>query len=195
MLDVGSGLGYLPEAAREAGWEVAAFEPNEQAKNQILKKGIPLEESLDNLNRDSYDVITLYHVLEHIHDLRSTLKRLRKALREGGYLIVAVPNHDAYERSMYQEYWAAYDVPRHLYHFNRESIHYLCEKFKFEIITEELMPFDSFYVSLLSETYKNPEASTLNHYIKGFFMGLKSYWAARKNIRSASSIQYTLKKI
>ena len=139
-----------------------------------------------------YEVITLWHVLEHVHDLNAYMKIFHSLLKPNGRLIIAVPNYTSYDAGYYKKYWAAYDVPRHLYHFSPLSMHYLAKKHKMSIIQKLPMWFDSFYVSLLSEKYKQ---SGMIGMIRAFFIGCISNLTALSNVDRGSSMIYEIKKI
>jgi hypothetical protein len=140
-------------------------------------------ESFESNNNSVFDVITLWHVLEHISDLNQTMVFLQRKLKSGGALIIAVPNLLSYDASVYKEYWAAYDVPRHLYHFSPHTIEVLLGKYGFALTKSLPMRFDSFYVSMLSEKYK---CGTIN-YLRAFRTGLQS------NFKAASTGNYSSK--
>lgn len=195
LLDFGCGTGYFIAAAKKNKWKVRGIEPNITAKNIALSKGLKISESLKDLNKNKkFDVITLFHVLEHIHDLRKSTKKIVDILNENGTLIIAVPNFNCYDSKSYGSDWAALDVPRHLYHFNKISIQKLAEEFNLRIIETKPMKYDSYYVSILSEKYLNPKTNTLLHLIKGGIKGLKSNIWANNNENNYSSLLFILKK-
>jgi hypothetical protein len=132
--------------------------------------------------------------LEHIHALRSTLKNLLKHLKTDGKLLIAVPNRESFDAQHYKEYWAAWDVPRHLYHFNQSSIQKLAEEFELQIESTLPMPFDAYYVSILSEKYQNPSRSGLLNIFRALQIGTKSNESASKKDNQYSSLLFILKK-
>jgi len=157
LLDVGAGTGAFAKTMKDAGFTVTGLEPDETArKNALDKNGLTLlsPENLYQFPANSFDVITMWHVLEHVHDLHGYLEKYHAILRQDGKLIIAVPNYTSYDAQVYQQYWAAYDVPRHLYHFSPESMATLAKKKGFQINTYKPMWFDSIYVAMLSEQYK-----------------------------------------
>lgn len=189
LLDVGAGTGDFLKTAKEKGWQVQGMEPNIKAASLALQKNITLKNSLKEFNNDQFDVVTLWHVLEHIPNIDETISLLTKMVKLNGTLIIAVPNFKSFDALHYGKFWAAYDVPRHLWHFSKESIEKMfCENFQLEKI--EPMIFDSFYVSLLSEKYKNGNSFSL----KAFWIGLKSNLKA-KTTKEYSSHIYCLRKI
>jgi 2-polyprenyl-3-methyl-5-hydroxy-6-metoxy-1,4-benzoquinol methylase len=196
LLDYGCGTGQFLNAAKDRGWTVAGVEPNKKARAQAKTKlPVLVKSSIDKLKKKAqFDVITLYHVLEHIHELRKSTKNIIKHLKSTGYLIIAVPNHQSWDAKHYGNFWAAWDVPRHLYHFNNDSIKFLESEFGLELKEVKPMKFDSFYVSLLSEGYINPKASLLTRYWRAFRKGLESNRQAKSPGQYSSNIYVFQKK-
>lgn len=192
LLDVGCGTGMFLNVCRENGWTVNGIEPDNGARQiaeQINKAAIKTE-VLTSFKNETFDIITMWHVLEHVHLLNETVDWLKERLSNSGYLIIAVPNHESKDAEIYQEYWAAYDVPRHLYHFSQKSIKQLFEQKGFSLKETLPMKFDSFYVSMLSTKY---QVGKIN-YIKAFLDGLKSNLSAESNNGNYSSLIYIFKK-
>lgn len=195
ILDIGAGTGHFLETASKGGWKTYGIEPNQEARIILKEKGIKTYNDLQEIKKGKkFTVITLFHVLEHIHELRKTAKKIYKLLEDSGTLIIAVPNKDSFDAAHYNEYWAAWDVPRHLYHFNKESITYFAEEFDFKIVDTVPMYFDSYYVSILSEKYINTSKSPLKNLLTGVYNGLKSNHWAKKNGNNYSSLLFILKK-
>jgi len=188
LLDIGAGTGDFLFKAQNNGWQIEGVEVNPKARIAANKKGMHLEEAISKIKANQFDVITLWHVLEHLPNLDQEIENLGKLLKEGGHLVIAVPNFKSYDAKYYQEHWAAYDVPRHLWHFSRKSIPMLFSK-KFKLVKTLPLVFDSFYVSLLSEKYKNENAFS----IKAFWIGLLSNLKAKRT-GEYSSLIYCLKK-
>ncbi len=191
LLDVGCGTGDFLQVAVNAGWNISGIEPNDQARNSANKKtnnSVYDVGHLSNFEAQTFDVITLWHVLEHLPNLDAHFKILRKLLKPEGILIIAVPNYKSFDAKLYKEFWAAYDVPRHLWHFSQNSITLLGKKVNLEIIKTVPMKFDSYYVSLLSEKYKTGKMN----FFKGFWNGWRSNMNARKS-GEYSSLIYVLK--
>ncbi|AXB55900.1 class I SAM-dependent methyltransferase [Flavobacterium fluviale] len=188
LLDIGAGTGDFLLTAKNNGWETIGVEPSERAKNIAKQKGISFVEEISSLENNSLDVITMWHVLEHVPNLELQIQELKRLLKPTGTLIVAVPNYKSFDADHYQTFWAAYDVPIHFWHFSKKSIQVLFERVDMKL--EKILPmkFDSFYVSLLSEKYKTGKMN----YIKAFFIGLKSNWKASKTKEFSSHI-YVLK--
>jgi 2-polyprenyl-3-methyl-5-hydroxy-6-metoxy-1,4-benzoquinol methylase len=192
LLDFGCGTGsFLHRCARE-GWKIAGVEPSNQARtiaNTNLSNAVV--NSVDQID-GKFDVITLWHVLEHIPDLSETFQTLKGKLAERGTLIIAVPNFESYDAKYYRHHWAGYDVPRHLWHFNQNVMQTFVSKNGCKIVETIPMKLDAYYVSMLSETYilGKRNAST---FLRGFITGLKSNISARKN-SEYSSLIYIIKR-
>lgn len=189
ILDLGSGTGDFLKAANNDHWKIYGVEPNEKARTIAAEKNIFLEPESTNFNDSQFDVITMWHVLEHVPDLENQLQELDRLLKKDGTLFIAVPNFKSYDAKHYQEFWAAYDVPRHLWHFSKKSISTLFAKHQFELIATLPLKFDSYYVSLLSE--KNKTGSI--HYFRALLTGLRSNLKARSSKEYSSHI-YVLKR-
>ncbi|MCB0453124.1 MAG: class I SAM-dependent methyltransferase [Aequorivita sp.] len=189
LLDIGAGTGDFLKAAKEKGWQVHGTEPNENAAKLALKKKIELKSSLNDFEGKQFDVVTLWHVLEHIPNLEETILKLAALVKPRGILIIAVPNFKSFDAEHYGKFWAAFDVPRHLWHFSKESIkNFFAESFELE--KTEPMIFDSFYVSLLSEKYKTGNKFSL----RAIWIGLKSNLKA-KHTKEYSSHIYCFRKL
>lgn len=194
LLDIGAGTGAFAGVMQAAGWQVTALEPDATARENALKvHGVQLQpaEQLFALPVASFDVITLWHVLEHVHDLHGYTERFRQLLRPGGTLIIAVPNYTSYDAQHYGAGWAAYDVPRHLWHFSPGSMQQLAAMHGFSISSMQPMWFDSFYVSMLSEQYRKGKAGL----IRAFWYGLASNVQAMANTARCSSVIYVMKTV
>ena len=192
ILDVGCGTGEFLKTYSNANWTIQGIEPELKAREKAEKLlGIKLIKSLfDCKNENKYQIITLWHVLEHLPELNKTIEHLKKLLSKQGRLIFALPNVDSYDAKKYKEYWAAYDVPRHLYHFSQISFNKLMKNHNLKIESTKPLKFDSYYVSLLSESYK----SKYFNYTKSFINGWKSNTYAKKNKNNYSSLIYIVKK-
>ena len=191
LLDIGCGTAEFLNACKTDGWNVTGIEPSEVARQNAEKKyGItPLpQEKLFELGEKKFHAITLWHVLEHVHRLDKTIEQINKLLTDEGVLIIAVPNCNSADAKKYGKHWAAWDVPRHLYHFTKKDIETLFKRSGFKLSGVLPMKFDSFYVSLLSEKYKTRKSNL----ISGFFNGLMSNLSAGE--RGYSSQIYILKK-
>ncbi len=173
LLDIGAGTGDFLAVAQKKGWNVTGVEPNEYAKKLAEQKGVLLEQETQKLKSKTFDIITMWHVLEHVPDLQDQIKELRRLLKPGGYIIIAVPNFKSYDASYYKSFWAAYDVPRHLWHFSKESIHKLFANQNLNLQKILPMKFDSYYVSLLSEKYKNGKMNFFKAFLIGCYSNLK----------------------
>ncbi|WP_242120063.1 class I SAM-dependent methyltransferase [Aestuariivivens sediminicola] len=192
LLDIGCGTGDFLYAAMRSDWTVAGIEPNAQARGMANEKtDHVIYDTVDALSTEgrTFDVITLWHVLEHIPDLDIQISRIKQLLKPKGILVVAVPNYRSFDARYYKSFWAGYDVPRHLWHFNRKAMNTLFSNYNMEIVSTKPMWFDAFYVSLLSEKYKSGKMNIL----KGIFVGMLSNLHFFRS-KEASSFIYVIKK-
>lgn len=193
LLDIGAGTGAFAHTMLAAGWEVTGLEPDEGARAMALKNfRLSLRPSMEiyQLPTASFDAITLWHVLEHVHDLQGYVQRFAELLAPGGKLFLALPNYQSTDAKKYDTAWAAYDVPRHLYHFSPLSVETLLQRHQLKVQEMKAMWFDPFYISMLSEGYAHGKS---NH-AAAFLTGLRSDLAAVRSIRKASSIIYMAAK-
>ena len=174
ILDLGAGTGDFLLAAKKSGWEVTGVEPNEDARSLAGKKGVRLIEETGSLPDHEFDVITMWHVLEHVPNPFQQIDELSRLLKPNGFLIIAVPNFKSYDAQKYKEHWAAFDVPRHLYHFSPLAIEKIFNTKDFELISQKGLFFDAFYVSLLSEKYKSGSTNLFKAIWTGFMSNLKA---------------------
>jgi 2-polyprenyl-3-methyl-5-hydroxy-6-metoxy-1,4-benzoquinol methylase len=184
ILDIGAGTGEFLSVAKNDGWQTIGVEPSERAKSIAINKGVSFVEQTTELENQSFDVISMWHVLEHVPDLDKQIKELKRLLKPTGTLIIAVPNFKSFDAKHYGKFWAAYDVPIHFWHFSKTAIKLLFEKEEMKLEKVLPMKFDSFYVSLLSEKYKSGKMN----FVKAFFIGLQSNWNAKKNFEYSSHI-------
>jgi 2-polyprenyl-3-methyl-5-hydroxy-6-metoxy-1,4-benzoquinol methylase len=154
LLDIGAGTGDFLITAKQSGWQTLGIEPSEKAKGIAIKKGVDFIENTATIANHSIDAITMWHVLEHVPDVEKQIRELKRIIKPTGTIIIAVPNFNSYDAKHYGNFWAAYDVPRHLWHFSKTAIKILFEREGLQLQKVLPMPFDAFYVSLLSEKYK-----------------------------------------
>lgn len=188
ILDIGAGVGDFLSVCKNDGWDIIGIEPSAKAKTIAKSKGVLFVENISELESNSFDVITMWHVLEHVPDLENQIAELKRLIKSSGTIIIAVPNFKSYDAKHYKEFWAAFDIPIHLWHFSKTAIEKLFAVQNLELQKVLPMKFDSFYVSLLSEKYKTGKMN----YIKAFYIGLKSNWKGSKNSEFSSHI-YVLK--
>jgi 2-polyprenyl-3-methyl-5-hydroxy-6-metoxy-1,4-benzoquinol methylase len=193
ILDVGCGTGAFLHTMRNAKWNITGLEPDETARAKALELyGLKLEktEEFYRLPEQTFDAITMWHVLEHVHELHKYIDQLKRLLKPDGKLFIAVPNYTSYDAQLYKEFWAAYDVPRHLYHFSPKSMQILLKKHGMNV--EKMLPmwYDSVYVSMLSEQYKTGKP----HPAKAFLSGIISNCKTVIDSEKCSSVIYVAGK-
>lgn len=191
LLDIGCGTGDFLKTALDNNWNVVGVEPNQEARtiantktNNVVFKPLKLQ----TLPKHSFDVITLWHVLEHLPNLEEQIKLFKSLLKEKGTLVIAVPNYKSNDAKHYKQFWAAFDAPRHLWHFNQDSISKLFKSITMEVTKTKPMVFDAYYVSLLSEKYKKGSMKLLSATWQGFKSNLKA-----KRSGEYSSLIYIIK--
>ncbi|MEM9363403.1 MAG: class I SAM-dependent methyltransferase [Bacteroidota bacterium] len=189
LLDIGAGTGDFLSFAKIRGFEVEGIEPSAKAREKAHGKGVRLKKEFSQVSGSSYDVITLWHVLEHLPNLMDQIKTISNLLDEKGILVVAVPNFNSWDANHYGRFWAGYDVPRHLWHFSKKSIRKLFEEENMKIRTIKPMWFDAFYVALLSEKYKGNSLYLFSAFIKGFWSNINALFT-----KEYSSLIYVLEK-
>ncbi len=193
LLDVGCGTGAFLNTMKTAGWVVSGLEPdfNAREKAAVLYGILPQESGkLFELKTSTYHAITLWHVLEHVHELHAYIKQLSTLLTPNGKIFIAVPNYTSKDANIYAAHWAAYDVPRHLYHFSPAAMQQLISSYQLKIVAIKPMWYDSFYVSMLSEKYKTGKGNILKAFYNGFVSNVNAY----KNKATCSSVIYVISK-
>ena len=188
LLDIGAGTGSFLHAAKKDGWQTIGLEPSEKAKQFASLKGLKFIDNLNDIPTQSQDIITMWHVLEHVPNLDEYLFELKRIIKPSGTIFIAVPNFKSFDASYYGKFWAAYDVPRHLWHFSKGSIQKLFSEKQMRLEAVLPMKFDSYYVSLLSEKNRNGKIKPL----RAFFVGLKSNYEAKQTKEYSSHI-YVIK--
>lgn len=188
LLDIGAGTGHFLNLAKKNNWNVTGIEPNHGARTAAAEKGISFAENIQSIEQHSFEVITMWHVLEHVPDLEEQIKQLKRILKQEGTLIIAVPNFRSYDARHYKRFWAGYDVPRHLWHFSKKSIRVLFQEQNMKVVEMLPMRWDAYYVSLLSEKYKRGYMN----FFKAVYIGFKSNYQAKQRFEY-SSIIYVIK--
>lgn len=174
-LDFGCGTGEFLQTLKTKGWSVEGVEPSDLARKKaesITSQSI--YQSLDDLPSKQFDAITAWHVMEHVPDLSSVIQQLAQRLKKHGTIFIAVPNYESPDAQKYKDLWAGYDVPRHVWHFSKKSMHQLLNRHGFKITKIIPMKMDAYYVSMLSENYKTGKKGSLGNLIRGFFAGFAS---------------------
>ncbi|WP_294079241.1 class I SAM-dependent methyltransferase [Proteiniphilum sp. UBA5384] len=194
LLDIGCGTGYFLQAAKERGWIVSGIEKDEKAReNAAIRSGLPVhdENNLWEIKNSSYNVVTLWHVLEHLEKLNETIQKIKEIITPEGIVVLALPNCRSYDARFYKKWWAAYDIPRHLWHFSPGPLEKLLDKHGLKVIQKVCMPLDAFYISLLSEKYKG--SNFFIRYGRAFGIGTIGFLCSLGNIEQSSSIIYIAK--
>ncbi|MBR4392161.1 MAG: class I SAM-dependent methyltransferase [Bacteroidales bacterium] len=192
-LDIGCGVGDFLVALQKKGWHVQGIEPSSDAK-AIAQKRLgfyPLcPDDYATLPSSSFDLITMWHVLEHVEDLHFQVDQLNRLLKPGGRLVIALPNFKSYDAYYYKAHWAAWDVPRHLNHFSSESIQSIFSESNFKSIDIQKLRWDSYYISYLSESYLHHSLPL----VRGLWRGLCSNISAYRS-KQYSSLVYRFSKM
>ena len=194
LLDYGCGTGTFLESSKKSGWNIHGIEPSEIARTQAKATNGPnIHASLSELQLTTFDIITLWHVLEHVENLNETIESLKRLLSDSGTMFIAVPNHNSWDARRYSSTWAAFDVPRHLWHFSQLNMRQLMEKNNLRIIRTKPMKLDAYYVSLLSEKYTHYKKGFLSRILTAIVNGIKSNGEAKKT-SEYSSLIYIIQK-
>lgn len=192
LLDVGCGTGTFLQHCTEKHLTTAGVEPASGARDiAIANTRAEIFSDLPD-STHQYDVITLWHVLEHISDLNATIEKLKALMEKNGTMFIAVPNHNSADAKKYKEYWAAYDVPRHLWHFTRPTMQRIMTNHGLKVVDILPMPLDAYYVALLSEKYLAGK-NGVRTITRAILSGLKSNSAATKT-QEYSSLIYIVRK-
>ncbi len=194
LLDIGAGTGYFAREMQRRGFAVEAVEVSEDAR-KVAEKNAGIKEkdisALATFENESFDAITMWHVLEHVYNLADEWQTLRRLLKNDGRLVIAVPNCASLDAKHYREFWAAYDVPRHLWHFNSHTMKLMAEQYGFKIMSIHPMPFDAYYISMLSEKYSGRKP----YFLRGMIFGTYSWFKTLCNKKNSSSLIYVMRKL
>lgn len=191
LLDIGAGTGAFLNKAFKSGWSVTGLEPDEGARKICKDKyniEIALPEKLFDLPAEKYDAVTMWHVLEHVHQLHEYMHQVKRVLKPHGIALIALPNYTSADAREYKEYWAAYDVPRHLYHFAPLAMRNLAAQHQLKLKKIKPMWLDAFYIAMLSEGYKTGKKNLGTAFVRGFWSNIH----ALKNKMTCSSLVYIL---
>ncbi len=193
LLDIGCATGVFLNYCQSQGYNVKGIEPEAKPREFAIneyKLDVGNLDYLSSIKNQSIDIVTMWHVLEHVSDIKERMQVIHKILKDSGTAFIALPNPQSYDAQYYKNYWAAYDVPRHLYHFTQKSFHSLAAQHSFKVIATIPMLYDAFYISLLSEKYKNSKLP----YLKAIIKGLQSNIYASRNDNNYSSLIYIIRK-
>ena len=193
ILDLGAGTGAFLQHMQSHGWQTIGLEPDEEARKkakELHNVNLLPPDAFMRFQPESVDVVTMWHVLEHVHHLHEYIEQLKKVIKPRGIICIAVPNYECYDASVYKNFWAAYDVPRHLYHFSEEAMFQLVEKHGLRIHAIRPMWYDSFYISLLSEKNKKNKSNLIKAFLVGCISNMKAFIDKEKS----SSLIYVIGK-
>lgn len=193
LLDIGTGTGYFPHTMQRRGWHTDAVERSAEARNFARERfglDVKPDTELNTFPANTYDVVTLWHVMEHLEHLNEVWSRLHELLTERGMLVVAVPNCSSYDAHRYGAHWAAYDVPRHLWHFTPDTMQQFGAKHGFKLAARYPMPFDAFYISMLSER----QMGHSHPFLRGMIAGVPAWLSALAKKERSSSMIYVFRK-
>jgi len=193
LLDIGSGTGHFANTMKETGWKVKGIEINDKAREfSIARFGLEIIDpgQISSLEANGFDCITLWHVLEHFHDPYKYASDILQLLKPGGLCLIALPNSDSYDAKYYKEFWAAYDLPRHLWHFNPSTFTVFSEKTGFKLENIRTLPLDLFYISILSEKYRGSKSA----FVFGILKALPFAFLSILYKRRSSTVIYLLRK-
>lgn len=192
LLDIGAGTGAFLNTIKDAGWNGSGLEPDAGAR-KVAKDNYGLElqspELLFALPKNQFDVITMWHVLEHVHRLHEYIEQIKQVLKPQGVALIAVPNYTSKDARHYKQFWAAYDVPRHLYHFSPKAIRMLVQAHGLKVADTVPMKLDAFYIAMLSEQYKNGKGNLP----AALWNGLQSNLYGAMHKEAYSSLVYVLR--
>jgi len=192
LLDIGAGTGHFVRKMHDSGWESVGVEVNEDARKHAFEiNEVTLIESLQagGFTAESFDAVTMWHVLEHIHEPEAYLSQIARLLKPDGIMAVALPNPQSADARHYGDKWAAFDVPRHLWHFSMNDIDTLMKRAGFKPVAVKSMPFDALYISILSEKYRNSNIPVVRGLLRGFFFWLATMLRKERG----SSLMYIYK--
>lgn len=192
MLDIGCGVGDFLHTAEEHGWKCTGVEPSEDAKaiaKTKTKADIINSEAIEKIPDASFDLITMWHVLEHVDDLKWQIEQLHRLTKTKGRIVIAVPNYKSYDGQYYKELWAAYDVPRHLSHFNKNVLTKIFKSKNLELVSTDKLIWDAYYISYMSEQYKQHKFPLLKGAIRGCISNCKA-----RRTKEWSSMVYIFEK-
>ncbi len=194
LLDIGCGTGYFLNHMAQNGYRATGVEVDENARGYAVTTFGLKVDSTEIMYREapenSYDIITLWHVLEHLHDAPAYLQWIQKALKPDGLLVIALPNHASLDAATYGSDWAAYDPPRHLWHFKPGVLDAFIKPYGFDVIHYKGMPFDAWYNAIMSANYSKRHF----HLLHGFLTGLRSNIISLGHPERSSSVIYVIRK-
>ncbi len=178
LLDIGCGNGHFLHACQQDGWNTFGMELDpETAARAAALTGQSIFPNLQAIPEEpQFELISLWHVLEHVYEIDAYFEFFKKRINPGGKLLLALPNSKSFDADYFKEFWAAYDVPRHIYHFNPETIQSIAKKHGFKLAKQHGQIFDSFYIALLSHEYKTGSKKLIASFFVGLWSNLIAYF-------------------
>lgn len=189
LLDIGCGTGSFLTFMKKKGFKVYGVENNSKARSFCLENNLETLATEASLPNDNFDLVTLWHVLEHLPNSEKSIATYRELLKKDGLLLIAVPNFQSHDRIHYQKDWAALDVPRHLWHFTPKGLTTMVEEIGFDLIQKKALGLDVFYICYLSEKHKDKSLPLLRGIFKGSFFLVKALFTKKH-----SSLVFVFKK-
>lgn len=192
LLDIGCGTGEFPATMKQGGWDVQGVEPFAPARDSAATRfGIPVTDLPGQalLPGHAYDVITLWHVLEHAHDIHHSMAEIARLLKPGGLALIGIPNCASWDAQFYGPDWAAYDTPRHLHHFTPATLGRLAGQHGFRVTSLHPLLFDPLYIPLLSE-----KTSPAPCYPRGLYAAAVSLAVSLLNPARCTAVAYALRR-
>ena len=189
LLDIGCGVGNFLSFMGKKNLNVTGVENNSIALEICKKKNLKVYDSIENLSDELFDIVSLWHVLEHLPRPNKIIEKIYDLLSSEGVLVIAVPNFSSHDREHYQNRWAALDVPRHLWHFTPDGLEEMLSSAGFELLKKNPLFFDVFYISFLSEKHKGNKLAFILAAIKGCYFSILSFFTKKH-----STISFVFKK-
>jgi len=191
LLDIGGGGGRFCSYFKSKGWRVSLQDNSSKARFLAQEADIETYTLLSEIQSQQFDLITMWHSLEHIHAIDALFQNVNRLTSDDGFLVVAVPNINAPERKFLGKDWAPWDAPRHLYHFNYAQLSKLLRKYGWKIEFSMPMIQDTPYNILLSLNIKSP----LELIWGGFVLLYSLIKITIGGVNSSSSLMVICKKI
>lgn len=191
LLDIGCGIGVFLNEAKKQKWSISGVEISDSARKQAeTRLNQPIFKHFDEVPPDAkFDGISLWHVLEHLPNPVETLQKIHTHAEEGAALVLGLPNPESHDAQFYGSDWAAWDVPIHFWHFRKQDVEALANMTGWTLESVHPMKWDSYYVSLLSESFIHGRKRWVPATWRGWLSNLKG------GEHNTSSLKYVLRKL